>query len=459
MLKTFCGFSTSKKECSVLPPSENYGLSLAGAVTMTLGTVIGAGIFIMIGPLAVTTGPGLYLTYILALVVAGASSICYAQVATVLPTTAATYRYARLFYTDYVGFLMGWLRWLTSCYGLAIMGIGFANYLGPSIPLDGHWVAMAILTIFFVVNILGLKTTQWVQGFLVLAVLGGLLAFTGWGIPLIRLEHLQNPLEAGLGTLLKGSTVAFFAYTGLYFVAEIGDEIRNPQRTIPLAIFFSCLVLGLLYLAVTLVFSGGLGWDLIREAEPNLAGAAGHLFNPPLAALLQFSALIAVFTPINAIYTSSSRLLATLAKDGFFPAGLARRNRFQAPGWALTVNYVLSLLVVYLNLPLLYLGAISSLITLTGMTLVAGAALKLQHSHPEEMARAPFKMGRKPLLFWSSFTILATIALALTSFWEDPIIFFSLILWLGLGSAYYRWLQGHRLQKKKPVWAKTGQDS
>jgi len=414
-----------------------HKIGLPGAVIMTVGTVIGAGIFILIGPLGVTTGPGLFFCYLAALIVAAGSAVCYAQVAAVFPTTAATYRYARMFYSDYIGFIVGWLRWITACYALALMGMGFADYLGPVLHLDKKFLALGIMLLFYIVNVLGLKTTQLVQGMLVIIVVSGLLAFTGWGLPSTDLSRLGGWTEVGWGPLLQGTAAAFFAYTGLYFIAEIGDEVKNAQRNIPLAIFLSSIILGAIYLSVAIVFSGGLGWEKIKEIQPNLAQAAGVLLPPQLASLVRLSAVVAIFTPINAIYTASSRLLFSLAKDGFLPKFLTRTNYFGAPGLALTINLILGIIVVLFDLSIIFLGALNSLVALVGMALTAGASLQLSRRFPREVARAPMILKKGTLRFWALFTIISTILLTISSFWEDPKIFLSLALWLGAGSFYF----------------------
>lgn len=420
-------------------------IGLAGAVIMTVGTVIGAGIFILIGPLGVATGPGLFFCYLIALIVAAGSAVCYSQVAAVFPTTAATYRYARMFYSDYIGFIMGWLRWVTACYALALMGIGFADYMAPVLGWDQRALALGIMFIFYLINILGLKTTQLVQGLLVIIVVSGLISFAGWGLPSTSLSRLANWSAAGWAPLLQGSAAAFFAYTGLYFIAEIGDEVKKAQRNIPLAILFSSIILGILYLGVAIVFSGGLGWEKIKMVEPNLAQASSLLLPASLAGLVQVSAVVAIFTPINAIYTSSSRLLFSLAQDGFLPAFLTRTNFFGAPSLALTINFLFGVTVVLFDLSIIFLGALSSLVALMGMALTAGASLQMIRRFPREVARAPMVLKQRTLRFWAFFTIASAILLTIASFWEDPAILISLALWLGVGSIYYLF---HRARKK-----------
>lgn len=417
--------------------STQHQISLLGAIIMIVGTVVGAGIYIIIGPLAVTVGPGLMISYFIALIIAAASSFCYAQVAAIYPTTAATYRYAKMFYPETIGFLMGWLRFMTSFYGLALMASGFTEYFDSPLGFDNRLVATFILTVFFIVNAFGIKTTQIVQSVLVSLVVVGLIVFSGGGLPAIEINNLTPMTEAGMGTIFGGALTAFFAYTGMYFVAEIGDEIYESDKNIPRAIIIASLIIGLLYLSTTLVFSGALGWDTIKATEPNLAEAARMIFPGWAYYLIQLSGVVAVIMPINSIYAASSRLLASLSEDGYLPKKLTDRNKYNVPALSLAIVYVLGVFVVSLDLSILYLGSISSLVTLIGMALVAGAGLKILSKEPDKMKNAPFTLSPKVLIFLSIFTIIAVICLGIFTFLEDPFVLYSLLLWIIIGYCFY----------------------
>lgn len=414
-----------------------HKIGLAGAVEIIIGTVIGSGIYIMIGPLAAAAGPGLFLCYLIALVVAVAASICYAQVASVFPATAATYRYTKMFYGDFIGFAVGWFRLVGSFCGLALMSSGFADYVSVYLAVDKRLTAAAALTVILIVNLLGIKTTQRVVQFLVIAVMGGLALFCGFGAPHVRLSNLTPLWGAGAGTILKGSMTAFYAYTGLYIVAEVGDEVQNAQKNIPRSIIISSAVVGLLYLGTTLTFAGGLGWDTIKALRPNLAQAAGLMLNPWVAGLVQLGAILAIITPMNASYMASSRSLYSLAVDGMMPRFLSRLNRYNVPGLATVTIYVPALLVVVLDLPVLFLGTVSSIVLLSSMTLVAGACLMLKRKYPEEFHRAPFRLADTVLKILPVFTVMAAVLLTIVSLVEDLLILYSFGFWTLAGWVYY----------------------
>lgn len=428
--------------------NQPFKISLYGAVVMIVGTVIGAGIYIMIGPIAVATGPGLFLCYLFALATAITSSLCYAQVASVFPATAGTYQYVKMFYSDTMGYLIGWLRLISTFFGLALMGIGFAHYITAYWIVDKRLIAAAVISVFYITNLLGIKTTQRVQNLLVTVVVSGLVGFCIAGVSKISSTNLTPLLQAGIGPVIRGSMTAFYAYTGLYIVAEIGDEIQNPRENIPKSIIIASTVVGILYIVASLVFSGALGWAVIRTNEPNLAQASKLLFGYRLAAFIQVSAIMAIMAPMNATYITSSRFLYSLALDGIMPPIFSKLNRFGVPGNAITVNYLLALSIIFADLSILFLGTISSIVILFAMSLVAGACLKIKKRYPEEFDDAPFKLSKGMLGFLPFYTIISAALLIIISFTQDLLVLFSLMFWTILGIGYY-YAKGRRLKKTK----------
>jgi len=412
-------------------------LNLWGAVIMIIGTVIGAGIYIMIGPLAVETGPSLFICYLLALIIAVTSSICYAQVASLFPRTAGTYRYTQMFYTDALGFYVSWSRYVSSFAMLALMGQGFAGYFDNGLGLDDKIIAIAIVTLFYIINMLGLTTTKNVQSVLVIIVVSGLIVFFVPGLFKVEPVNLTPVFGAGIGPILYGSVTAFFAYTGMYFVAEIGEEIENPQVNIPRSIFIASLIIGILYLGTAIVFSGSLGWDTIIKYRPNLAQATNLVHSPGVAIFVRLCAIVAIIAPINAIYIFASRGLLSLANEGLMPKWLSHLNRFNSPGNALTLIYILGVTTIGLNLPLIFLGTMSSVVTLISMSLVAGGCLKIKRVYPEQYKNAPLSLSTTNLYFCAIMTIVSGVILTLYTFYEDPLIFFVLVSWTILGIIYY----------------------
>ncbi len=404
---------------------------------MIIGTVIGAGIYILIGSLAVEVGPGLFISYFIALVVAVSSSLCFAQIATIYPVTAGTYKYAKMFFSDYTGFIIGWLRLITGFYGLTLMATGFTEYVNTPFGINNKIIGIGLLFIFFIINWFGIQTTERVQRVLVSIVTLGLIIFTTLGIFKIDINNLLNPFKAGTTSLIRGSMTAFFAYSGMYFVAEIGDEIKNPHKNIPLSIIIASIIIGALYITTSLVFSGGLGWDFIKANQPNLVGASSVFFNPYLTNLIKISAIIAVVMPINSIFAGASRLAYSLSDDGYLPGFFSKLNKSQVPGITLVIMFIMSSLLLLLDMTILYIGTLTSIVTLISMALIAIAALKIKLNNPEKISEAQMELPASILYLIVFITIISALVLSIVSMFEDPMIFYALLVWVFIGSMYY----------------------
>jgi amino acid transporter len=126
-----------------------------------------------------------------------------------------------------------------------------------------------------------------------------------------------------------------------------------------------------------------------------------------------------------------------VAFDGIMPPIFSKLNRFGVPGNAITLNYLLALAIIFADLPILFLGTISSVVIHFAMSLVAGACLKIEKQYPEEFNNAPFKLPNGMLRFLSFYTIISAALLTIISFTEDLLIMFLLVFWTILGIGYY----------------------
>jgi APA family basic amino acid/polyamine antiporter len=404
---------------------------------MIVGVVVGAGIYIMIGPLAAYTGSALILCYLVALIIAVTSSLCYAQMGSIYPVTAATYRYTQMFYPNKISFIYGWLRWVKGFYMMALMATGFANYFDLNGIMQKKIIALGVLTVFYIINIFGIKTTQNVQTFLVIPIVAGLLIFSIPGLAKVNMANLFPIAGTGVGSLIKGSLSAYFAYTGMYFIAEIGEEIEEPEKNIPRSIIIASIIIGLLYIITAIVYTGGLDKQIIKEYEPNLAQASRLLFNGTIENIIKFCATVAIIAQVNVLFVGTSRYTHCLAKDNILPKALTKKNIYNVPFVALNLTYILSAAIIFFDPPILFLSNTNSAVNLIGVALVAGACLKVKTLHPENIAKAPFSLSEKAITFCATISIVAAATLLLTVLLQDLALTYDIVGWILLGYIYY----------------------
>jgi APA family basic amino acid/polyamine antiporter len=339
-------------------------LGLVPATCLIVGEVIGIGIFLTPAEMAGSLrAPGLvYAMWLLAGVMALAGALCYGELATRFPEAGGAYVYLREAWGGPVAFLYGWKCLLVMDPGLsAALGAGLARYVAYLWPLDAvgrRAVAAAVILAMAILAVLG---TRLAAGVLValtalkvamLAVLA-LMSFASGGMVWARLAPgFARPADAvPLGAALAAGFVsAFFSYGGWWDAARMAGEVRDPQRTLPRA-----FVLGIAVVTAVYVFTSAAYMGLVPPEETAIADAvAARVGERLLGALggtvLAVGVVISVVGTLAAIMISSPRVYVALARDGLFPARVARLHpRFGTPSVAIGVSAALAVLLVALG--------------------------------------------------------------------------------------------------------------
>ena len=219
-------------------------LSLFDAVNIALGSIIGAGIFVIIGAAAGVAGPAVFLSVIVAAIVAILTGLTSAELSKLFPTSGGAYLFAKKTLSDSAGFVVGWV-WLFSNITVgATVAIGFAYYLNffiPSIPTN-IGAAVAILLATFI-QLVGMKETSKVNNLLVVIKILILLFFVGSAVFFFKPSNFEPFSPFGVPGILAGAATIFFAYSGFARVAVIADEIKDPSKNVPKATILSIVCL------------------------------------------------------------------------------------------------------------------------------------------------------------------------------------------------------------------------
>lgn len=314
--------------------------------------MVGAGIFAALAPAAQAARGLLLVGLALAAAVAVANALASAQLAARYPASGGTYHYGREVLGPWWGYLAGWSFVVGKTASCAAMALTFAAY---AVPADWQKpVAAAAVLALAIVNALGVTRTALTAKLIVAAVLVVLTAvvaagFTtaagsGWAPGALAAD---TPFSGALGVLQAGGLL-FFAFAGYARVATLGEEVRDPVRTIPRAIVFALVIALSVYLAVAVAALAALGPDRLAESSEPLAEvvtAAGWDAATPLvrvgAALASLGALLALMAGIG-------RTTLAMARDGELPGVLARVHpRFRTPHVAeLTLGVVVAGIVL-----------------------------------------------------------------------------------------------------------------
>jgi basic amino acid/polyamine antiporter, APA family len=305
-------------------------LGLSDAVFIGLGSMIGAGVFAAFSPAAEAAGSGLLIGLAIAAVVAYCNATASAQLAAVYPTSGGTYAYGRARLGEWWGYLAGWSFIVGKTASCAAMALTFAVYAAPA-----GWerpVAAAAVIALAAVNYHGVTRTAIVTRILVVLVLGVLVivvtagASTGYGYAATASQPFDGLLGSGWYGVLQSAGILFFAFAGYARIATMGEEVRNPRRTIPLAISLALFMAVVVYALIGVTLLGTLGPERVAASSAPLASvvdASGWNWADPVV-------------KVGAAAASLGALLALIAGIGRTSLAMARED--DLPRWLAAVH-------------------------------------------------------------------------------------------------------------------------
>jgi APA family basic amino acid/polyamine antiporter len=295
-------------------------LGTVDAVFIGVGSMIGAGVFAVWGPAAQAAGGGLLVGLAVAAFVAYCNATSSAQLAAEYPTSGGTYIYGRERLGDWWGFLAGWGFVVGKTASCAAMALTFAAYAAPA-----GWAkpcAIAAVLALAAVNYRGVTRTAGLTRILVTIVLA-VLAVT----VTVTLTHAAEPIKITLPWhgVLQSAGLLFFAFAGYARIATMGEEVRDPERTIPRAILIALGIAVAVYATVGVAL-------LLRFGPERLAGLAAPLADAGPGPLVRAGAAIASLGALLALIAGVGRTALAMARHGDLPAALAAVHpRFQVP--------------------------------------------------------------------------------------------------------------------------------
>lgn len=300
------------------------------AVAIGLGSMIGAGAFVVWGPAARAAGSWLLLSLLLAAIVAACNAWSSGALAARYPSAGGTYVYGRERLGPFAGYLAGWSFVVGKIASCAAMAMAIAAYVAPGQERVAAVVAVLAIT---VLNLSGVQRSAGVSKVIVtvvLAVLAGVLVAGLLGGDAAPDPGVWAQSSTPYG-VLQGAGLIFFAFAGYARIATLAEEVRDPERTIPRAIAITVVAVLGLYAIVAASTLGILGPDLLSVTpDPVAAATAAVLGEPWVWAVRAVAALAACGALLNLILGISRTSLA-MARDGYLPGALARLDHRQVP--------------------------------------------------------------------------------------------------------------------------------
>ena len=400
-------------------PQLRRELGVVGATVMGLGSIIGTGVFVSIGIAAGIAGNAVILAVIIGAMVATCNGLNSAQLAANHPVSGGSYEYGYKYLNSWLGFTAGWMFLLAKSASAATAALGFAGYFLNATGLSdrGLLIPLALGAVFVITAVVlnGIRRSNRVNIVIVSVSIFSLVFFILGGIPTaitVGKENLTSLFDSSLATVLQASALMFVAYTGYGRIATLGEEAKEPRKTIPKAIIVTMIVTMLIYVGVATVAVAGIGAENLGESA--LRGQAAPLevavrsFGIPGGAqILAVGAIFAMLGVLLNLILGLSRVLLAMGRRRDMPRIFARLNHSgTTPTPAvIAVSTIISILVLIGNVKTTWsFSAFTVLIYYSVTNLAAFSLPSDQRLYPK----------------WLS--LLGLSACVFLAFWVEPII-------------------------------------
>lgn len=367
------------------PPQLIRSLTLTHAVLYGLGVTIGAGIYVLVGVAAGRSGMHAPLAFLAAAIVMGLTAASFAELGTRMPVAASEAAYVQAAFHR---------KWLSGAVGLLVVGaaaisgatisVGSAGYLGVFIPLQASYIIAAVVVTMGAIACLSAVQSISFAGLMTVVEIGGLLLIVAAALldsgPLIsRLPELwpaAGDLTAWTG-VAQTTLLAVFAFIGFEHLVNISEEMKNPRRTLPWALFITLAVTAVLYALVAWIAVIAVPPAELAKSSAPLALVFQRLTGLPLHVL----SAIAIVATVNGIIVHMimiGRVLYGLADQGNLPSFLAKINRSSGAPVVATLFGVAAILILALGVPLTGLAEWTSRLTLGIFAFVNLALIRIK---------------------------------------------------------------------------------
>ncbi len=440
-------------------------------VLVGVGVIIGGGIFVVTGNAAAQfAGPAIVLSFLIAGLGCALTGMCYAELAAMIPAAGSAYAFTYTALGEGAAWIIGWSLLLEYIFGASYVTVGWSGYL---VSLFSQWglplpasLASAPLAIgphglattgslingpafvfaigISLIALRGVRLSSIVNAVIVALKVGALLLVVGFGSLHIHPHNWTPffPANEGFGRygwsgMLRAAAVVFVSYLGFDAVATLAQDTRNPQRNVPIGILGSLGVVSLLYVAVSLVLTGLVSYQMLDSASPlSVALRGGGPALSWLSPIVDLAAVVGLGSVVLVVMLAQPRILMAMGHDGLVPPVFARVHpRFHTPHWG-TLICGLSVAVLAGLFPISILVQLVSVGTLIVFMAVAVSVIVLRHSDPQR--HRPFRTPFVPAVPIGACLICGGLLILI------PLSTWTVYgIWVALGIAIY-WAYGGR---------------
>lgn len=415
--------SSNKEQTSLfrrkpIAESEDHGLKrVLGALDLTtlgVGAIIGTGIFVLTGVAAAKyAGPGLVLSFLLAGIICAFAALCYSEFASTVPASGSAYTYSYTAFGEVIAWILGWDLILEYGFASAAVASGWSGYFQSLLsgfglelphaltsafsPEKGTYFDITAFLITLIIAFLltrGVKEASRANGIMVAVKLLVVLIFIGVGVFYVQPANWHPFLPFGMAGVTTGAATVFFAYIGFDAVSTAAEEVKRPQRDLPIGIIASLTICTVLYIIVSLILTGIVPYQMLNVSDP-VAFAFEFVQLNGLAWIVSLGAITGITTVLLVMMYGQSRLLYSMSRDGLLSPVFSKiSGKGQTPA---TGTWIASIIIALFSgfIPLGDLAELTNIGTLFAFAVVSLGIIVLRRNHPN------LKKGfRVPLVPW-----------------------------------------------------------
>lgn len=400
-------------------------------LTLGIGAIIGAGIFVITGQAAAQfAGPAIIISFVLAGLACAFAGLCYSEFASMIPIAGSAYTYSYATLGELIAWIIGWDLILEYAFGAATVAVGWSGHLRaflmdlgmnlPAMPTSNFtlfgspvhfsydYVGFLVILAITAILVIGIKESANFTTAIVILKVAVVLMFIGLATAFLA-SHAWKPNfwhpfippntgergQFGWSGILRGAGVVFFAYIGFDAVSTAAQEAKNPKRDMPLAILGSLIICTILYIMVSGLLTHLVPYTQLNVPDPVVVGirTTGH---PWATFLVELGALAGLATVMLVMLLGQSRVFYSMSRDGLlWPWACKIHPRFRTP-YISSIVIGLFVAVLATLVPLSILDEMVSVGTLLAFILVSAGVLVMRKTHPH--LHRPFKTPLVPLV-------------------------------------------------------------
>ena len=358
-------------------------LGLPSVLAISIGAMIGSGIFILPALALKIAGPAVIVAYALAGLLVVPAALSKSEMATAMPEAGGTYIYIERGMGPLLGTIAGVGTWFSLSFKGALALVGGVPYLLLLVDLPLKPVALGLAAILILVNLVGVKQTGRLQVAIVVVMLAALGWFAAGSAPSVNSANYADFFGSGIGGILAATGLVFVSYAGVTKVASVAEEVEDPGRNIPRGILGSLGFTTLLYVAIVAVLVGVTDPGSVAGTLTPVAVAAEATLGQAGVIAVILAAILALVSTANAGILSSSRYPFAMSRDQLAPPSLSTvSDRFGTPVTSITLTGVV-LLGLIAFFPILDIAKLASAFQILVFALINVALIAFREGSAE----------------------------------------------------------------------------